>query len=939
MDEKKTRDRGELPQNPWTHDYADVAQPGFGPSSLEAGLSEAEAARRLRQYGPNRLKQKQNESPWAILVRQFKSVIMVVLAAAAGASFALGEVVDGIAVVVAMLINAAIGFFTELRAVRSMEALEELDVKYCRVLRDGGLQDLAADKVVPGDIVDVGAGDIVPADVRIGEANGLLADESPLTGESEAVRKSVEPVDKDAPIAERNNMLYKGTAIVEGSGRGIVVATGMATEIGEVASMVQEAESGQDPLEKRLDKLGSSLVWFIVAVALVTGVVGVLAGKEIPFMVKTAIALFVAAVPEGLPIVATLALARGMGQMVKRNALVRRLSAVETLGSTTVILTDKTGTLTENRMTATALYVLGGDAETPTDATEAQTDAPQRQPDAPDAPDLPPPNRDAAGLVKVAFDDAAARRPLEVGALCNNAELGEDADVGDPMEVALLRVAADFGSEAEDLLSAQPEVREVAFDPELKMMATYHRVEAGYRLAVKGAPEAVVPKCTSFGAGNPASGGATGGTEVSARTIEGDRAAAMTEKILGKSRRLASEGYRVLALAERRVPRGAAVEADEPYHDLEFLGLIVLEDPPRADVADAVAECTDAGVRVVMVTGDQAETAAAVGQAVGISAADEKARMGRDLDEADDDSHRRELIETAIFSRVSPEQKLSLIKLHQDAGGIVAMTGDGINDAPALKQADIGVAMGQRGEPVAEDAADIILQDDRFATIPVAIRYGRVIFRNIRRFVMYMISGNIGEILVVMVAALAGLPLPLLPLQILYINAINDIFPALALGVGAGSQEVMRRPPRDPAEPIMARRHWVSLVLYGLVIAAAVFACFLVALGPLGLSEQHAVTISFLSVAFVRLLHVFNMRDARSGVFKNDVVRNPFVWGALGLCTVLLVLAVYLPPVALVLGVVDPGVTGWTMILATAAVPLLVGQIGKAVARQRRTGP
>ncbi len=895
MDDKTT-----LPTAPWSEEYSHVVKPGFGPAAPEAGLTEHKATARLRRFRPNRLKRKQTESSFSILVRQFKSVIMIVLAAAAAASSALGEIVDGIAVVVAMLINAAIGFFTELRAVRSMEALEELDVKYCRVLRDGGLRDLATDKVVPGDIVDVGAGDIVPADIRIGEANGLLTDESPLTGESEPVRKGTAPVEKGAPIAERYNMLYKGTAVVEGSGCGIVVATGMDTEIGEVASMVQAAESGQDPLEQRLDKLGSRLVWFIIAVAIVTGIVGVVAAKDIPFMVKTAIALFVAAVPEGLPIVATLALARGMRQMARRNALVRRLSAVETLGSTTAILTDKTGTLTENRMTATALYVSAG-------STTTATAAPK--------------------LVEVDFTNKAARRAVAVGALCNNAELGEEGDVGDPMEVALLHAARDAGFEPDDLLRSQPEVREVAFDPVLKMMATYHRIDSGYRLNVKGAPEAVVPACSGVAASTSNQAAADHGGERSGSVVPSGR-------ILKEARRLASDGYRVLAVAEREGTDASVVDTDDPYQDLEFLGLIVLEDPPREDVADAVAECRGAGVRVVMVTGDHDKTAAAVGEAVGISSAGETPRMGRELEETTwDDTRRSELIETSIFARVSPEQKLSLIRLHQDAGGTVAMTGDGINDAPALKQADIGVAMGQRGEPVAEDAADIILQDDRFATIPVAIRYGRVIFRNIRRFVMYMISGNIGEILVVMAAALGGLPLPLLPLQILYINAINDIFPALALGVGAGSQEVMRRPPHNPREPIMARRHWISLLLYGLVIAASVFACFLLALGPLGLSQQQAVTISFLSVAFARLLHVFNMRDAQSGLLKNDVVRNPFVWGAIALCTGLLSGAVYVPPVASVLGVVDPGISGWTMILTTASVPLIIGQIGKMVAR------
>lgn len=865
----------------------------------ESGLDSQEVERRREEFGPNRLREVEQEGVTAILVRQFKSLIMLVLALASGLSLAFGRWIDALAILVAILINAGIGFFTELKAFRSMEALQEMDRKFATVLRGGEQREVAAEELVPGDMILLEGGDMVTADLRVVEANNLQIDESALTGESTPVSKKPGAVDQDTSLAERHSMLYKGTAVTQGSGLGVVVTTGMETELGGVTSLVQEAEGEEDPLTQRLDRLASRLVKGIVVVAAVSGVAGFLAGKELLFMVETAVALFVAAVPEGLPIVATLALARGMQRMARRNALVRRLSAVQTLGATNVILTDKTGTLTENRMTLTVARLadrtvrVGGTGLSTSGAFEV------------DDQEIDP------------LDGGPLEEALKVAVLCNNASLGDDQAVGDPTEVALLIWGAKAGLHRDEILEKMEEVREVSFDPETKMMATIHRTgnggEDGLLQAVKGAPDAVIQVCEQV------------------LSEDGPEPLSSEDKDFwrNENRRLAGEGLRVLALARGSLPD----PEEDPYRDLTLLGLVGLLDPVREEVREPLADCRKAGIRVVMVTGDQEETAVAVAEDLGLVEKGDGAFPGSRIEEANSlkEEERKALLEESVFFRVTPKQKLELIALHQDGGSIVGMTGDGVNDAPALKKADIGIAMGKRGEPVAEDAADIILQDDRFATVTLAVEQGRIIFGNIRSFVVYMISGNIGEILLVFLAAVAGAPLPLLPLQILYINAVNDIFPALALGVGPGSGREMERPPRDPREPIMTRKHWRAMGIFGAVIGLPVLGSFALSLNVWGMSTEEAVTLSFLSVAFARLWHVFNMREADSGFLRNQVTSNPWVWGALGLCVGLLLLAVYLPPLAGVLDVVTPSARGWGIILVTSLVPLVLGQTLKAL--------
>lgn len=855
----------------------------------DQGLSADEAARRLEEEGPNELRKHEQRSVWSILVDQFKSLIIGLLVAAALVAFLVGDVLEGWAVVVVILITTAIGFFTEWRAVRSMEALRELGHMEARVRRDGQTQVVPAEDLVPGDIVVVEGGDVVTADVRVLESSKLQADESALTGESVPVDKHEDPVAPEDPLAERTSMFYKGTAVTRGSGLGVVVTTGMRTEIGEISSLVESAESEATPLEDRLADLGRKLIYVTMVVIVAVVGTGVLGGKEWILMIETGLALAVAAIPEGLPIVATIALARGMRRMASRNALVRQLASVETLGATGVICTDKTGTLTENQMTVdrwgfadTTVHLDDGDLTT--DGAPVDLEA-----------------------------DPRLRDALEVGMLCTSATYDPEADeaTGDPMEVALLRAGAAVGLDRDAIERTSPRVNEEAFDTDVKMMATVHEQDDGpYRVAVKGAPEAVLDAATHEAT-------ADGPQELT----EESRA-----RWHARNEELAADGLRILALAQKTAKDPEA----PPYEGLTLIALVGLYDPPRGDVRAAIEECQQAGIEVVMITGDQPVTARSIGRAVGLVDRDDAPVVhGSDMkppeELSDEERHRR--LTTRLFARATPRQKLDLIELHQRAGHIVAMTGDGVNDAPALKKADIGIAMGQRGTQVAREAADMVLQDDALSTIVAAVRQGRVIFRNIRQFVYYLMSCNVGEVVVVGLATAVGTQLPILPLQILFLNLVTDVFPALALGVGEGEEGTMRQPPRDPSEPVLSRRHWMGIGGYGVVFAGAVLGALFWATHGLGVDAEAAVTVSFLTLAFGQLWHVFNMRQPTSGVFSNEVTRNRYVWAAVGFCVLLLFGAVYIPGVAGVLEIQSPTLEAWGVVAIMSLVPLGVGQL------------
>lgn len=865
------------------------------------GLTNEEVRQRRREHGPNLLKESRPKSALSILYGQIKSLIVLLLMAATALSFAFGQWTEGVAVAVVIVINTIIGFATEVRAVRSMEALRRLSVVTAKVRRAGGLQELPSRELVPGDIVVFDAGDIVSADLRLVSASKLRCDESVLTGESIPVGKSVDALPPATALSERINMVFQGTAVTSGSAEGIVVATGMTTELGRIAALSVEATEPTTPLEKRLDYLSRQLVWVTLVLVAAIGGAGIYGGKPALLMIETAIALAVAAVPEGLPMVATLALARGMWRMARRNALIGRLTAVETLGATTVILTDKTGTLTQNRMTVTELALPDGDIVVT-----------------------------SSGFMKNGENvgpgaDAFLREALETAVLCNNAVLATEPDhpgdvriVGDPMEGALLVVGRKAGVERAGLVAAWPEVREEAFDTHLRMMATVHRGETDFLVTVKGAPEAVLANASSVAS-----------TDGRRPLDDADR-----RMWRDKATSLAGKGLRVLALASKT----AGSAEGNLYRDLTFLGLVGLHDPPREGAAEAIGTCRRAGIRVVMVTGDHAATAREIAYAVGLTeggVADtlEGAQLGEISALSEDE--RRKLLHIPIFARVSPSQKMALISLYQASGAIVAMTGDGVNDAPALRKADIGIAMGRRGSQVAREAADVVLQDDAIGTLVHAIAQGRVIFANIRKFILYLLSCNLSEIMIVGLASLGGLPLPILPLQILFLNLVTDVFPAFALGAGEGEKDVMDAPPRDPTEALLPRRLWAAIAAYSTVITAATLTAFVVAIEFIGIAPKAAVTISFLTLALSQLWHVFNMRDAGTALIRNEITLNKYVWAAVVFCCGLVLAAVYVPGLSSILGLIPPSPAGWALAVGLSLVPLILGQLAKTSPGQR----
>ncbi len=840
----------------------------------EKGLSHPGVRHRKRRYGENRLARQSHRQPLGILLRQFRSIVILVLAVAGALALALGHYLEAGAVLAVVVINTLIGFISEWRAARTMDALRQLRPDEIRVRRNQRIANITAAELVPGDIILLEEGDLVPADARVVAAQGVQCNQAGLTGESVSVVKTAEPVDDNTVLAERTNMLYKGTTVTQGAVTAIVVATGMDTELGHIAQLTASARESSTPLQARLDRLGRRLAWIVLTITLGLIGLGLATDRDMVLMLETGIALGVAAVPEGLPIVATLALARGMWRMAQRNALIHHLAAVETLGATGVILTDKTGTLTANHMHLDTLILPSG-----------------------------------------ADDDAAREQALQVSVLCNNAELAahsdDGKDHGDPMEIALLEAGRAASLERPELLQTLPEVREIPFSAERMMMATGHEHQSGYYIAVKGAPEAVLNACN---------------IDEQAR-----------QWWSGEVERLAAEGLRPLLVADRQADC-LPDDADAFYQQLTPRGLLGLFDPPRQGVAEAIKACQKAGIRVVMVTGDQPATAKAIAERVGIISSEQSGTGlvdGSALTEALAEGEKT-VQDTQVFARVTPGQKLDIVKAYQSAGAVVAMTGDGVNDAPALRQADIGIAMGQRGTDAAREVGDIILQDDRFESIVAAVRQGRGIFENIRRAILFMLCTNFAEVGSVATATLLGMPLPLLPLQILYLNLLTDVFPALALSVGATAAGVMNQPPRPSDQPILTRHHWLSIGGWSLLIAMSILSALLLALGSLALTDRGAVTVSFLTLGFAKLWFVFGLRERGMPLWQGSVAGNPWIWAALGLCALLLLAAVYLPGLSDVLGTSKITATGWGLVLAASLLPLLLGELLRLARQIRR---
>jgi Ca2+-transporting ATPase len=844
-------------------------------SDPETGLSSDDAKRRLAEHGPNELVEQGLKSAWLILWEQLTGLLVIILIVAAIVSGVIGDWKDAIAILIIVALNAALGFSQEYRAEQAMAALKQLAVPTVKVRRNGRVIEISATDLVPGDIVLLEAGALAPADGRLIESVNLRMDEAALTGESEPVEKRSDALKgEDLPVGDRRNMVYMGTAVTYGRGMAVITSTGMDTELGHIANMIQSVEREQTPLQRRLEQLGRGLALAALIIVAAVFVLGLLRGEDWQLMLLTAISLAVAAVPEGLPAVVTIALALGAQRMLKREALIRKLPAVETLGSVTVICSDKTGTLTENRMTVTVLDVMG---ET------QQVDA---------LLDEGIPVADAECMLGERPSVRSLGLLARVAALCNDASLEPRDDsgyraVGDPTEGALVVAAAQLGLAKPDLDRNWPRIGEVPFTSERKRMTTIHRVEVspeqtdapwcygGYVAFAKGAVDSLLSICDRVW---------TGETDVPLTDELRDRIVAANDE-------LASQGQRVLGTAFRPLesePDSAGEEAIE--REMTFIGLVAMIDPPRPEVRDAVRTAKSAGIRPVMITGDHPLTARQIALTLDISD-DSEPMTGQSLNRLPPGGLDEAVEDTSVYARVSPEHKLKIVEAFQNHGEIVAMTGDGVNDAPALKKADIGVAMGITGTDVSKEAADMVLLDDNFATIVSAVKEGRVIYDNIRKFIKYTLTSNAGEIWVMLAGPLLGMPLPLLPLQILWINLVTDGLPGLALSVEPAEPDTMRRSPYHPQESIFSRglgRHvvWVG-ILMGLVSLAVGFGAW-----QAGLENWQSMLFTTLTLS--QMGHAMAVRSSDS-LFKVGLFSNKALLGAVLLTFLLQMAVIYVP--------------------------------------------
>jgi Ca2+-transporting ATPase len=900
---------------PHASDAAEVARE-LG-SDPEHGLSDEEARARLARDGPNELERGEGVRPGRILLGQLTSPMVLLLVAAGILSAALGDVTEAVVIFVVVVLNAWIGFRQEYRAERAMESLQAMATPTVSVVRNGATRELPARELVRGDVVLLDAGSHIPADGRLAEAHALRVEESALTGESVPVEKQVAPVSGSAPLAERVSMAYSGTSVTAGRGVLMVTATGMATELGRVANLLQDADAGRTPLQLRLDALVKHLSLGAGVIVLMVFGLGLLRDEELDTLLLTAVSLAVAAIPESLPAVVTITLALGAQRMLAENALIRRLYAVETLGSVTTICSDKTGTLTQNRMTIVVLDMAG-------DRRELDDAAETHRPDE-------------------LRDQPTLRLLLAGGALCNDASVAAGGSLlGDPTETALVAVAGRYGLDKRDLERALPRVFELPFDSERKRMTTVHALPAdaeqvpeplhaafdvGSQLGLpdrlaftKGAVDGLLSRCDTVSVDG----------EVVPLDDDGRRLARAAAD------GLAAEGVRVLGVAMRRWPSAEAVPRDERLEaGLTLVGFEGMIDPARPEVREAVATCRQAGVRVVMITGDHELTAAAIGRDLDLVGEGARAVTGSRLSELGDEQLDASVRDASIYARVSPEHKIGIVNALQRQGEVVAMTGDGVNDAPALRQADIGVAMGITGTDVTKDAADMVLRDDNFATIVAAVREGRVVFDNIRKFIRNILSGNVAEVAVMVLAPIAGMPIPLLPLQILWLNLVTDGLPAMALAVEPAEPGVMRRPPTPLGESLLGADRGRRIAIRGaaLTVLTLVPAYLLWDAG-----EAAWQTVLFTSIAFAELAGGFAMRSERVSLWRLGVFTNRTLVGAVALTAGLQVVLVAVPFLRDLLDLEPLTAWHWLLVVGIALAYLTVVELDKALQRRARHG-
>ncbi len=889
-------------------------------SDAKSGLSAAEAKSRLNKYGLNELIEKGTKNPWLILLDQLRDAMVIILIIAAIVSGFLGDINDVIVILAIVILNAAIGFSQEYRAEQAIAALKKLAVPTVKVRRDGQIVEISARELVPGDIVLLEAGNLVPSDGRLLESINLKVEEAALTGESEAVSKSVQPMEnKELPIGDRKNMVFMGTVITYGRGTAVITETGMNTELGNIAELIQGVEQEQTPLQRRLDDLGKKLAWValgIVAIVVITGFIfrdtSVALIDTLELLFLTGISMAVAAVPEGLPAVVTITLALGSQRMLKRNALIRKLPAVETLGSVTVICSDKTGTLTENKMTVTVLDVTDHieTIETLRDAKGAIIDAELKS--------------------ELAAHQRAQSLLLKAGALCNDAILqtrgGVERAIGDPTEGALVVAAATVGYRKEELDEYWPRIDEIPFTSERKRMTTIHKVNLEHDdsdAPWSGSPYVAFTK-----------GAIDSLLEISDRIWTGEKNefepldGAWRERILTANARMAGEGQRVLALAFR--PLGQ--EDEERENNAILIGLVGMIDPPRPEVKKAVATAKEAGIRPVMITGDHPLTAQNIAKDLDITQTD-KNLTGYELATMSLQELEDVVEDISVYARVSPEHKLNIVKALQDKGHIVAMTGDGVNDAPALKRAEIGVAMGITGTDVSKEAADMVLLDDNFATIVAAVEEGRKIFDNIRKFVKYTLSSNTGELFVMLIGPFLGMPLPLVPLQILWINLVTDGLPGLALAVEDGERGIMKRSPFHPTESIFSRGMGKQILWIG----------FLMGLVSLGIGYVYWLqdpdgpwqTMVFTTLTLAQMGNALAIRSNIDSIFEIGLFSNRLMVVAVLITFILQIALIYVPFLQEFFSTEALSLMDLLIALGTSLIVFVAVEISKRIQRQR----
>ncbi|NLJ78462.1 MAG: cation-translocating P-type ATPase [Tissierellia bacterium] len=878
-------------------------------TDFDKGLSEGEVKTRLDRYGFNELQEEKGRGALFKILSQFNDFLVIILILASIVSFLMGERTDALVILAIVMINALLGLYQEGKAEQAMEALKKMSAPNAKVIRDGVIKIVPANTLVPGDIVLLESGDIVPGDLRLLEGSNLKIEEASLTGESVPADKEATAVfDGSMPLGDRRNMAYMSTIVISGRGRGVVVDTANHTEIGKIATMIQTFEEDATPLQNRLDQLGKHLGIACILACTLVFVIGFLQGRDLLSMFMIAISLAVAAIPEGLPAIVTIVLALGMNRMVKRHAIVKKLLAVETLGCTTTICSDKTGTLTQNEMTVVKAYVDNRIIDITGTGYE-------------------PVGEFKAGDISIVSDELPTLNTLiTMALLCNDAILDEGEGsyeiIGDPTEGSLLSLAGKAGLFKDDIEPRFPRIAENPFDSDRKMMTTFHEgfIPNGVVSFTKGALDSIISRCDSI-------------------YIDGNHmplSEELKDEIFNMNSTFSMEALRVLAFAFREHPDIPMEDINtwEMESNMTFVGLVGMIDPPREEAKIAIAQCKEAGIKTVMITGDYRETAFAIGRQLGMVEEEQQIMTGAELDDVSDLELRKLVKYKRVYTRVTPKHKVRIIDALKSNGEIVAMTGDGVNDALALKRSDIGVAMGITGTDVAKNTAEIILTDDNFASIVAAVEEGRIIYSNIKKFVLFLLSCNIGEILIILLSILFNLPVPLIPIQLLWLNLVTDSFPALALGIEKGEPGIMSIPPRDPDEPILDRRMIISIAIQSLSIGLASLLAYRWGLRMYGVSNLLVPrTVTFATLITAELLRAYSSRSQDHTIFEIGILTNRSLVYATVLSFILLLMVIYIPFLQPIFHTYPLALNHWGIILLYASIPLIIGEAYKVFFR------